>query len=150
MHPHHASVLDRWLEALLFGERAALFAAAMTIIFAFWSSGRRYFSSVAHLAEPTIADKFGAGIWSATVGMLFTVAVRLALSSFWRGGLFGNFPLGATMMVLGVIVILGGYYLHFAAWADVIHPSKRHLALWWTISMVIVTVGGTLIASGVF
>lgn len=150
MQPHHASALGRWLSALVLGERAALFLGALTILVAFWSSARRFYADIAHLEEPTIADKFGAGIWSATAGMLFTIAVRLALTTFWRGGWVGNFPLGIAMMAAGVLVIIVGYFLHFAAWAAVVHPAHRRLPLFWSLAMLVVTIGGTIFALGIY
>lgn len=146
---HHETVLAsrRLLDAFLFGGRLALFVACMGLIAIFWLSARRYFACVLRRREVIFGDQLGAGIWLTAAGMILSDLVRLAISTAWRGDVAG-LPIGRVMMILGIVTILGGYVLHFRAWAAVVRPAYRHISFYWTIGLALAAAAGVTLMLG--
>lgn len=131
----------RLFNAVLMGERAALFVAAITMLVVFGKSAAKYFAGLAHRRPPIFADVLGAGIWLTAAGLVLGEAVQLTLTTIWP-----KFLLAPLLVGFGVLTILAGYVLHFMAWAAVVHPRLRHLSLYWVTGLALVAAAGMTLA----
>lgn len=141
MHHEILAGHRRLFNAVLMGERTALFVASITMMAIFWRSAAHYFSSLALRRDPLFADVLGAGIWLTAAGIVVGEAVQLALTTIWPG-----FFLAPVLLGIGILAVLTGYILHFMAWAAAVHPKLRRLSLYWIIGIAMIAAAGITVA----
>lgn len=147
MHTEQAPAAGLLASALLFGNRLALFVAALTMLLVFLGSAQAYFGALALRREPEPAAQLGAGIWLTAAGIVLADGMRILLATIWSGDLMG-FPLGDAMMALGVAVVVAGYALHFISWARVSNPIFRRLSFYWLLGLALAVGAGVFWALG--
>lgn len=99
--------------AIVFGMRLALCLTAAAVVFAFSRSYGRWLGSDCKRVDN--ADRLGAGVFLLGCGSIFT-GINQMMTLLFGHVILGDYVSAVVASVIGVGLLLSGYFLAFTAW----------------------------------